>query len=65
MFKLVWMRKAMGNSIPKRVFTFVETKPSEKIYEICIALNDVRGAVELKCLAAGDEICEFEIKPKI
>jgi hypothetical protein len=55
----------MEDSIPKRVFTFVETKPSEKIYEICIALNDVRGAVELKCFAAGDEICEFEIKPKI
>ena len=55
----------MENSIPKRVFTFVETEPGEKIYEICIALNDVRGAVELKRLAADDEICEFEIKPKI
>jgi predicted hydrocarbon binding protein len=31
--------------IPKRVFAFVDTKPDENVYEICIALNDVLGAV--------------------
>jgi len=59
------MRNAMENSIPKRAFTFVEARPGEKIYEICIALNDVCWAFELKCAAAGNEIREFEIKPKI
>lgn len=35
----------MENSIPKRAFTLVETKPSEDIYEICVTLKDVYGAV--------------------
>jgi len=35
----------MENSVPKRAFTFIETKPGEKIYEICITLKNVRGAV--------------------
>jgi len=35
----------MECSIPKKVFAFIETKPDEDIYEICITLKDVRGAV--------------------
>lgn len=35
----------MDNFIPKRVFTLLEAKPSEKIYEVCIVLKDVQGAV--------------------
>jgi len=35
----------MENPIPKMAFTFIETKPEEQIYEICIALKDVCGAV--------------------
>jgi len=55
----------MENSIPQRVFTFIEAKLGEKIYAICITLNDVYWTFELKCLATGNEIREFEIKPKI
>jgi len=35
----------MENSIPKRAFTLMKMKPSEEIYEICITLKDVHGAV--------------------
>jgi len=35
----------MGNYVPKRAFTFVEAKPGEKIYELCITLRNIRGAV--------------------
>ena len=35
----------MEDLIPKRVFTFLNMKPSEEIYEICITLKDVHGAV--------------------
>lgn len=35
----------MGNSIPKRAFTFLCAKPGEEIYEICITLKDDYGAV--------------------
>mgnify|MGYP006269560737 CR=1 FL=1 len=35
----------MEDVVPKRAFTFVETKPDEAIYEICIKLKNVRGAV--------------------
>lgn len=35
----------MENLIPKMAFTFIESKPDEEIYEICIALKDVCGAV--------------------
>lgn len=35
----------MESAIPKTVFAFIETKPNEIIYEICITLKDVRGAV--------------------
>jgi predicted hydrocarbon binding protein len=31
--------------VPKRVFAFVDTKPDENVYEICIVLKDVLGAV--------------------
>lgn len=31
--------------IPKAAFTFIETKPQERIYELCISLRDVCGAV--------------------
>ncbi len=37
----------MEKSVPKRSFTLVETKPGEKIYEICIALKDVCGAIAI------------------
>jgi len=37
--------KVMENSVPKRVFTFLNMKPNEEIYEICITLKDVHGAV--------------------
>jgi hypothetical protein len=35
----------MEDLVPKRVFTLLNVKPSEKIYEICITLKDVHGAV--------------------
>jgi len=35
----------MENFVPKRVFTFLNKKPSEQIFEICITLKDVHGAV--------------------
>jgi len=35
----------MENLIPKMAFTFIESKPDEEIYETCIALKDVCGAV--------------------
>jgi len=35
----------MKDFIPKRVFTFLNGRPNEEIYEICIALKDVGGAV--------------------
>jgi ACT domain-containing protein len=35
----------MEDLVPKRVFTFLDMKPSEEIYEICITLKDVHGAV--------------------
>jgi predicted hydrocarbon binding protein len=35
----------MEDLIPKRVFTFLNMKPNEEIYEICITLKDVHGAV--------------------
>jgi predicted hydrocarbon binding protein/predicted amino acid-binding ACT domain protein len=35
----------MEISIPKKTFTFINAKPNEEIYEICIALKDVCGAV--------------------
>jgi predicted hydrocarbon binding protein len=31
--------------IPKATFTFIETKPQEEIYELCISLKDICGAV--------------------
>jgi len=34
----------MECSIPKRVFAFIETKPEEDVYEICIPLTSVRKA---------------------
>jgi predicted hydrocarbon binding protein len=78
----------MEDFVPKRVFTFLDINPNEKIYEICLTLRGVHGevaetarvfsnghfnlrnsilfdAVELKCLVAGDGICEFEVKPRI
>jgi len=48
------MRNAVENSIPKRAFTFIEARPSEKIYEICIALNDVCGAVAMAAKVLSD-----------
>jgi predicted hydrocarbon binding protein len=35
----------MQDFIPKRVFTLLNVKPNEEIYEICITLKDVKGAV--------------------
>lgn len=35
----------MEDLVPKRVFTLLNSKHGEKIYEICIALRDVKGAV--------------------
>lgn len=31
--------------LPKRTFSMVEKKPGEKLYEVCIILKDVRGAI--------------------
>lgn len=35
----------MENLIPKMVFTFIETKPEEETYEVCISLKNVCSAV--------------------
>jgi len=35
----------MENHVPKRVFTLLNEKPGEEIYEICITLKDVHGAL--------------------
>jgi len=35
----------MENFVPKRVFTLLDVEPKEKVYEICITLRDVHGAV--------------------
>jgi predicted hydrocarbon binding protein/ACT domain-containing protein len=35
----------LSASIPKRAFSLVETKPNEELYEVCIILKDVRGAI--------------------
>lgn len=35
----------MEDYIPKRAFTLLNEKPGEEIYEICITLKDVRGAL--------------------
>jgi predicted hydrocarbon binding protein len=35
----------MEDLVPKRVFTFFKMKPNEEIYEVCITLKDVHGAV--------------------
>lgn len=35
----------MENFVPKRAFTLIKMKPDEEIYEICITLKDVHGAV--------------------
>ena len=31
--------------LPKKTFSMVEKKPGEKLYEVCIILKDVRGAI--------------------
>jgi len=33
------------SEIPKRTFSLEEAKPDEKLYEVCIILKDVRGAI--------------------
>jgi ACT domain-containing protein len=38
-------RVNLSGSIPKRAFSSVETKPDERLYEICIILKDVQGAI--------------------
>ena len=35
----------MENLVPKMTFTFIEMKPEEEIYEVCISLKDVCDAV--------------------
>jgi predicted hydrocarbon binding protein len=35
----------MKDFIPKRVFTLLDMNPNEEIYEICITLKDIHGAV--------------------
>jgi predicted hydrocarbon binding protein len=45
MFALCVVVRTMENFVPKRVFTLLNKKPSEEIYEICITLKDVHGAV--------------------
>jgi ACT domain-containing protein len=70
----------MEDYVPKRVFTLLNEKPGKEIYEICITLKDVRGALSetARVLSdananirtsiffdAGDEMCEFDVKPQI
>jgi predicted hydrocarbon binding protein len=45
---------SMKTFVPKRVFTLLETKPGEEIYEICIILKDVYGAVSKMAKALSD-----------
>jgi len=35
----------MEGFVPKRAFTFIETRPDEEVYEIRITLKNIRGAV--------------------
>jgi predicted hydrocarbon binding protein len=35
----------MDDLVPKRIFTFFNMRPGEEIYEVCITLKDVHGAV--------------------
>jgi predicted hydrocarbon binding protein len=35
----------MKDSVPKRAFSLLNMKPNEEIYEICITLKDIHGAV--------------------
>jgi len=35
----------MFSEFPKRTFSMEEVKPGEKLYEVCIILKDVRGAI--------------------
>lgn len=41
----MWVHKLMEDFVPKRAFTLLNTKPNEEIYEICITLKDIHGAV--------------------
>jgi predicted hydrocarbon binding protein len=44
----------MENLVPKRVFTLLSKKPDEEIYEICITLKDVHGAVSKTAKVLSD-----------
>jgi predicted hydrocarbon binding protein len=44
----------MENPVPKRVFTLLNKKPGEDIYEICITLKDVHGAVSKTAKVLSD-----------
>jgi predicted hydrocarbon binding protein len=44
----------MEDFVPKRVFTFLNTRPDESIYEICITLKDVHGAVSKTAKVLSD-----------
>lgn len=44
----------MENFVPKRVFTLFNAKPNEEIYEICITLKDVHGAVSKTAKVLSD-----------
>jgi predicted hydrocarbon binding protein len=37
--------ETLFSEFPKRTFSMVEVGPSEKLYEVCIILKDVRGAI--------------------
>jgi len=35
----------LSKTIPKRIFSLVDVKPGEKLYEVCVILTDVPGAL--------------------
>lgn len=44
----------MFSELPKRTFSMEEVKPGEKLYEVCIILNDVRGAISKAAKVLAD-----------
>jgi len=44
----------MENSVPKRIFTLLNQKPDEEIYEICITLKDIHGAISKTAKVLSD-----------
>lgn len=54
MFRFDWLRKNMDDSVPKLAFTRIKIRPDEKIYEICITLKDVHGAISSTAKVMSD-----------